>query len=189
MTINRMILLLLMMVMLGAVGCRTSGPVAESSQASTVDSTKVTVRERQVPVRVPGVSFDTYIEIACDPVTNLPAIANRGSDGWSFPIFDTGSLPGWFHGSGKPPGKLGAELEDGRRLKISFVSDSLTHLIQVRDSVINRYRSETTQSRATAYVRDIRWYDRVSHWVAGLVLAYGIFVSGKYIYKLKRVIT
>lgn len=179
------------MVMLGAIGCRTSGPVAESTATKTIDSTHVTVRERMVPVNVPGVSFDTYIDIACDPVTNMPAIANRGSAGSAFPIFDPGMLPGWLSGGEPlkvPTGTVDAEMQAGR-LKISFLSDSIQRLVQVQDSIIKNYRTEHTSSTAIEYVRDVRWYDRVSHWVTALVLAYGIYQAGRNINLLKRIIT
>lgn len=156
------ILFAVVMVMLTAAGCRTSGPVAESSDTHVTDSTTVTVRERAVPVKVPGASFSTVLEIHCDPETNGPVLS--GGQGTDF----------------GPDESFSAELE-GNRLKISYLTDSLTHEITVRDSLINRIRKESVRTEKIKEVREVRWYDTASHWVASLTLLYLLFRAGLFI--------
>lgn len=163
-----LLVLVTMVVLLG--GCRPSMPVS-SKNSEVRDSVSITVRDRIVPVKVPGAEFNTELNIFCDPVTNMPYIRPGHGNRESY--------------SEKGTGEEFNALLEGNRLKISYLQDSISHLVRVRDSLVNRIRLERERESDVVYVHRPKWYDRVCYVVTVLTAVFVAFRAGKLYRNLK----
>lgn len=169
--IRKAIKYLLVLGVVVLVGCRSNGP-APTDNTIITDSTTVQVRERQEAIELPGAVFTTELEILCDPITMLPYITDPAK-------------PPETKGHGINDAEFEAYLE-GSRLKISYIQDSLTHLVTLKDSIINRFRNQEKSTHEVIYVHKPKWYDKPSYAVTLLALLYVLYQSRGAILKLLK---
>lgn len=171
MMIRQAIKYLLVLGVVVLAGCRSNGP-APTDNTIITDSTTVQVRERQEAIKLPGAVFTTELEIICDPITLHPYISEPGE-------------PPEGNDSGVNDAEFEALLE-GSRLKISYIQDSLTHLVTLKDSIINRFRNQEKGTHEVIYEHQPKWYDKPSYAVTLLALLYVLYRSRGAILKLIR---
>ena len=169
--IRQAIKYLLVLGVVVLVGCRSNGPVP-ADYTTVTDSTTLQVRDRVEAIKLPGAVFTTELEILCDPITMLPYINDPGKPQ-----------------EAKDYGINDAEFEallEGSRLKISYIQDSLTHLVMLKDSIINRLRNQEKSTHEVIYEHQPKWYDKPSYAVTLLTLLYVLYQSRGAILKLIR---
>jgi hypothetical protein len=141
------------------VGCTRKG--APSTTTVVIDSTRVEVKYRDVPVPVPGetVTITEYIE--CDSTTNKPK-------------------PKKFEARGEKAVVTGSIDEQGK-LNVTGGCDSLTAIVKAQDSLIFRLKHEKKTIVEVQYLT--RGIDKFCRWFTGIVL---LLTTGYIILKLKR---
>lgn len=141
------------------VGC--SRKAAPATTTVVVDSTRVEIRYRDVPVPVPGETVTIIEQIECDSLTNKPK-------------------PKEFKAKGTKAVVTGKIDEQGN-LNVTGGCDSLTAIIQAMDSLIFRLKHEKKTIEEKEYVT--RNIDKFCRWFTGIAL---LLTTGYIILKLKR---
>jgi hypothetical protein len=122
------------------MGCRSSKAVITKD---VIDSTRITVTPRLIPIEIPERKLGIQMWIKCDPVTNKPIPVTQEFKGENtkavFNLDDQGNMTG------------------------NVTCDSLQRLVEVRDSTIIRLRKESTVTEKIIEVHKARWYDHLSY--------------------------